>query len=307
MSDLDDDYNQDKIKSKSSSQNITISKVLISKNTMPTAPIKINFILDMINDFYYDLYSIKNLPKRYWVLPIIGIACIVMFFSSIDSLVIIRDSSSGNIISTDKKSSIEELIPSLYGVVAIIVFIATRHLNEKTIIKNVEKKYKVKLDNIHHARYFWLLKKFGSETDFLKLAKDLSEWKTLREKYSEFFQYDFRKTVYNNNAKPRVIALMIAFISVCTLLIINISNVSYDEVIDQLAINITYIAVFSPFIIIYFLILAFVITLLWRVVLMVLDSFISKKIVSNIRFGFLIEFLTSYGTLSKDSKKYQKF
>ncbi|MGP4971129.1 hypothetical protein [Psychrobacter aquimaris] len=247
-----------------------------------------NPILNLVNDFYYETCSIKNMPKIWWVLMLIDIIVLWLFFSSIDG-----------IRGVNNPTFIQKNIPLLYGVVFISIFYILRKVNIHSILKKMQKKHEVIFENINDARIFWIQERLGAEIDFFELAKELSEWKTLREKHSDFFQYDYRKTIYNANAKPRVIALTIALISVCTLLIMNTSDVSYDEVVSQLATNIFYITVLSPIIVVYFLVLAFVITISWRVVLMFLDSFIDKGIVSNIRFGFLIEFLTTYSDLKK--------
>ena len=250
-----------------------------------------NSILNLVNDFYYETCSIKNMPKVWWLLVMMNIIVLWLFFSSIDG-----------IQGIDNPTFIQRNIPLLYGVVFISIFHILRKVNTLTILKKMKDKHKVSFENINDARVFWIQERLGAEVDFFGLAKELSDWKALREKHSEFFQYDYRKTIYNANAKPRVIALTIALISVCALLIMNISDVSYDEVISQLVTNIFYITVLSPILVIYFLVLAFVITISWRVVLMVLDSFINKGIVSNIRFGFLIEFLTTYSNLKKKAK-----
>lgn len=204
-------------------------------------------------------------------------------------------------------SFIQEITPVFYAAITAAILFFMRDRNEKAIIKKVGNRSQLALNNINEARYFWLLERCGAETDFFELAKNLSEWKALRESYSGFFQYDYRRSIYNANAKPRIIALSIAFISVCALLIMNVSEVSFDEVIDQLIVNFFYITIASPVIILYYLILAFVILFSWRMILFVLDSLVSKSIVSNIRFGFLIEFLTSYSLLIKSNSKYRKF
>ena len=250
-----------------------------------------NSILNLVNDFYYETCSIKNMPKIWWFLVLIDIIVLWLFFSSINDIHGVNDS-----------TFIQKNIPILYGVVFISIFYILRKVNIRSILKKMQKKHNVIFESIDYARIFWVQERLGAEIDFFDLAKELSEWKILREKHSEFFQYDCRKTIYNANAKPRVIALTIALISVCALLIMNTSVVSYDEVVSQLAINIFYITVLSPIIVVYFLVLAFVVTISWRFVLMILDSFIAKGIVSNIRFGFFIEFLTTYSDLKKKSK-----
>ena len=251
-------------------------------------------ILNLVNDFYYETCSIKNIPKIWWILMLIDIVVLGLFFSSVSS-----------IHSINSPTFIQKNTPIIYGLVFVAIFYILREINTRSILKKMQKKYNMTFESIDHARIFWLQKRLGDNIDFFDTAKQLSEWKELREKHSEFFQYDYRKTVYNTNAKPRVIALTIALISICALLIMNTSDVSYNEVISQLATNIFYIIILSPIIIIYFLILAFIITISWRAILMALDGFVDKGIVSNIRFGFLIEFLTTYSDLKKS--KYKSF
>lgn len=250
-----------------------------------------NLILNLVNDFYYETCSIKNIPNPWWVLVLIDVIFLWLFISSI-----------GEIQDVSNPTFVQNNIPLLYGVVFISIFYILRKVNILNILRKMKEKHKIGFENINDARVFWLQERLGNEVNFFELAKELSEWKALREKHSEFFQYDYRKTIYNANAKPRVIALTIALISVCALLIMNISDVRYDEVVSQLITNIFYITVLSPIIVIYFLVLAFIITISWRGLLMILDSFINKDIVSNIRFGFLIEFLTTYSNLKKRGK-----
>lgn len=116
-----------------------------------------NKTLQLINDFYTDLFSLRNLEIRYWF--------VVLCFFSFIALSILDFYKN---IKTNND-------PNLYSIIIYIITMAlyflTINCNEKSIINNHNKKYLCNFSTIYEVRNDWLIRNLGQNYATLENLK----------------------------------------------------------------------------------------------------------------------------------------
>ena len=121
-------------------------KVIISRNQ----------VKQLSDDFYYELYSFKNLPVRYLLLMI--------------SVVPTASISAIYCIFQEAQKDIFPIIPFILGFIAYSIFIKCHKINEDSILEAQRERHNRKFLTIDEARVYWIRDRIGYKNSFLELV-----------------------------------------------------------------------------------------------------------------------------------------
>lgn len=218
----------------------------------------------LINEYYDDLLSFKNLNSGHYIL----FFCNIMFSVFVLWVILFKD----------KINHRESLMSYMLILMPMIIFIFIREIFDKRIIKNYNKKYHTYFLYIWQAQDDWLIRKFGKNYNSKDIFEHLDKWKSNRDKYSTHKSFSIRQYTYQSDAKPRINALIIAFLSLNAVILINASRPIDIEIFLNHAINnIFTIISLSIFIAIFFYLFVFCIKFILDFVFYIYDIFISKN------------------------------
>ena len=238
------------------------------------------------NDFYNEMFSLKNLPKKYWTLfPIVIFISYQIFFT---------------ILQFSKKNSNTSTPPEIYiyTVFLVLLIYFIRECKEKEIIKKYNKKNSSNFLKINDVRVDWLRRRVGENRDFYELAKEIVKWKKIKNEFNLNYQFQMSRYIYDSQSKPRLLALIISLISIITLIVINSINTEKEILFftllefkrilfEEIGILIFIILTIT----LLFLGLMFLWSLLCRLSVYIFDLFSANGKVSNLRFKILLNFL----------------
>lgn len=251
-------------------------KVVISKNQ----------IKNLSNEFYSELYSLKNLPIHYLLLIVIVVPLISMVavYLSLNPV--------------SKYSS--HVFPFVLAITSSCIFILCREKNKNLIIEKQSLIYNRDFRTIDEVRFFWIKEKIGWESDFYEFAKKLSEWRQLKEKYNQRSRIDWFNYIYDPQSKPRILALFIALVSLCTIIIINTFEIDpftvlvaffgFKHILTELTLLIVFLVFFICFLSWQLIFLGHI----FRKGVMYFIDYINTNSFSELKFGILINFLLDH-------------
>ncbi|MGP9556343.1 hypothetical protein [Psychrobacter sp. AOP7-A1-24] len=176
-----------------------------------------NQVKQLSDDFYYELYSFKNLPIHYLlsivvVAPLVSIASIYFLF-----------------VATRQDSY--PIVSVILATISLTIFVVCREKKEKLILKKQSIIHDKSFKTIDDARLYWILNKVGMRTNIYEFANKLSKWKGLKEKHNRNSQINWLNYIYDPQSKPRILALFIAFISLFTVVTMNTFEIEPFSVI----------------------------------------------------------------------------
>ena len=248
-------------------------KVIISRNQ----------VKQLSDDFYYELYSFKNLPIHYLlsitvVAPLVSIASIYFLF-----------------VATRQDSY--PIVSIILATISLIIFVVCREKKEKLILQKQSMIHDKSFTTIDDARLYWILNKVGMRTDIYEFAKKLSEWKGLKEKYNRNSQINWLNYIYDPQSKPRILALLIAFISLFTVVTMNTFEIEPFSVIVSFF-GLKHILVEETWLILF--LIFFICFLSWQLIFIGhilsrgathLIGLLNRDNLSELKFNILINFL----------------
>lgn len=92
------------------------------------------------------------------------------------------------------------------------------------------------------------------------------------------YKFDWKKFTYQSDSKPRIIGLMIAFLSMSAIILINVFKPDNpQDILNQLIQNFMFILISSLFIIIFFYMIIFLISILK----LIINSFFDFIFINN--------------------------
>lgn len=248
-------------------------KVVVSRNK----------VKDISNDFYYELYSFKNLSIRYLLLMIFVVPMLSIY--AIYCLI------------QETQKDVFPVISFILGSVAYSLFLKCRQFNEESVLRKQRKIHGIKFSTINEARVYWIRDKIGYEHNFLDFAEKLSKWKEHKEKYNRDSKINWFNYIYDPQSKPRILALFIAFISLFTVITINTFEIEPFSVLitffglKHILIEETWLILFLIFVICFLSWqLIFLGHILSRGIAYLLDFF-NKNSFSELKFSILMSFL----------------
>lgn len=267
-------------------QSLKIANRPIEKDKYRKIVISNNQIKNLSNEFYSELYSLKNLTIHYLLLIVIVVPLISMIavYLSLNPV--------------SKYSS--HVFPFILAITSSFIFNICREKNKNLIIEKQSGIYNRSFTTIDEVRFFWLKEKIGWESDFYEFAKKLSEWRQLKEKYNKRSRIDWLNYIYDPQSKPRILALFIALVSLCTIIIINTFEIDPFTVLvaffgfKHILAELTFLVIFLIF---------FMCFLSWQLIflghifsrgILYLTDSLNKNNLSEIKFSVLINFLLDH-------------
>lgn len=238
-----------------------------------------NKTLQLINDFYSTLFSLRNLEKKYWFL--IPTFFIFIILSILDFC----------------KKSQEFNNPNFYSIIiyfiTIILYFSILKYNEKSIINNHNKKYSCELSSIYEVRNDWMIRNLGKNYATIETLKKFEDWKKYRDSYPTIYKFNWRKFTYQTDAKPRIIGLLVAFLSMSAVMLINLLKPDNPEdVLIQLIINFYFISIAMFFVVIFFYMIIFLFDIL-RLIVNSFFDFIFKNDFSETKYKTFMAFIVN--------------
>lgn len=238
-----------------------------------------NKTLQLINDFYSNLFSLRNLEKKYWFL--IPTFFIFIILSILDFC----------------KKSQELNNPNFYSIIiyfiTMILYFSILKYNEKSIINNHNKKYSCELYSIYEVRNDWMIRNLGKNYATIETLKKFEDWKKYRDSYPTIYKFNWRKFTYQTDAKPRIIGLLVAFLSMSAVMLINLLKPDNPEdVLIQLIINFYFISIAMFFVVIFFYMIIFLFDIL-RLIVNSFFDFIFKNDFSETKYKTFMAFIVN--------------
>lgn len=238
-----------------------------------------NKTLQLINDFYSNLFSLRNLEKKYWFL--IPTFFIFIILSILDFC----------------KKSQEFNNPNFYSIIiyfiTMILYFSILKYNEKSIINNHNKKYSCELYSIYEVRNDWMIRNLGKNYATIETLKKFEDWKKYRDSYPTIYKFNWRKFTYQTDAKPRIIGLLVAFLSMSAVMLINLLKPDNPEdVLIQLIINFYFISIAMFFVVIFFYMIIFLCDIL-RLMVNSFFDFIFKNDFSETKYKTFMAFIVN--------------
>lgn len=266
--------------------NFEVGSCFGSKNTDRKIYLNKNQVKQLSNDFYSELYSLNNLPIYYLflmviIVPLVSMVAIYFVF---------------NTVQTDSN----HIVPFILAVISSLIFNSCRKKNEDLIIERQSRIYNRKFVTIDEVRFFWLKEKIGWKSDFYEFAKKLSEWRQLKEKYNQRSRIDWLNYIYDPQSKPRILALFIALVSLCTIIIINTFEIDPFTVLvaffgfKHVLTELTLLIVFLVFLICFLSWQLIFLGYIFSRAILYLTDFLNKNNFSEIKFSVLINFLLDH-------------
>lgn len=239
---------------------------VIPKNHIGTLRIERpkNQAISIINEYYDDFISFKHLRFYHYI------GLLMIFLLSAYTLkIIFLNTASENFV--------------IFSVMMCgVLFICIREDFMNNVLKNYNKKYQANFDYLWQAQDDWLKRKFGENCNPNELFKQFDEWKTKRDKYPTHKSFPIRKYTYHSDAKPRINALIIAFLSLNAVIFINISRpIDFDDFLINIAQNFFYFLFLFPFIAILFYFALFLRGIITDMIFYFYDIQKSKNILSE--------------------------
>lgn len=238
-----------------------------------------NKTLQLINDFYSNLFSLRNLEKKYWFL--IPTFFIFIILSILDFC----------------KKSQEFNNPNFYSIIiyfiTMILYFSILKYNEESIINNHNKKYSCELSSIYEVRNDWMIRNLGKNYATIETLKKFEDWKKYRDSYPTIYKFNWRKFTYQTDAKPRIIGLIVAFLSMSAVMLINLLKPDNPEdVFVQLIINFYFISIAMFFVVIFFYMIIFLFDIL-RLIVNSFFDFIFKNDFSETKYKTFMAFIVN--------------
>lgn len=200
-----------------------------------------NQTIKIINEFYADLYSLRNLQGFQWLL--LPLFFVFIFLGVFLTIKIVPKSIHYN-------NDFLNILPMIFWLPAFGAYYKIIDMNEKNIIKKYNKKYNTKYQNIYDIKVDWLKNRFGNNYSVYELVKRLEEWKKYIDNYPYFYHFQWKKYTYHSEAKPRINGLLIALFSLSAILLINFFKPDNpDELLGQLFVNAIFCIILFCFII----------------------------------------------------------
>lgn len=208
-----------------------------------------NKTLQLINDFYANLFSLRNLEKKYWINVLIFLIFIVL--SILDFY----------------KKSLELIDLSIYSImiyfITMVSYFSILKYNEMSIVNNHNKRYCCTFTTIYEARNDWLTRQLGEDYATFETLKKFEDWKKYRDNYPIIYKFDWKKYTYQADAKPRIIGLTIALLSILvTVLIRSSDSNNLENTSEQLILVFKLVGMITPYIIILFYMIIFLFNIL---------------------------------------------
>ena len=256
-------------------------KVIISRNQ----------VKQLSDDFYYELYSFKNLPVRYLLLMI--------------SVVPTASISAIYCIFQEAQKDIFPIIPFILGFIAYSIFIKCHKVNEDNILKAQRERHNREFLTIDEARVYWIRNRIGYKYSFLELVETLSKWKEYKKKYNQNSKINWFSYIYDPQSKPRILALFIAFISLLTVVTMNTFELEPLSVLVAF-LSLEYLLTEGAWLVVFLVLVVGL--LLWQIILIshllsrsiiYLIDYLNRDNLSDLRFGVLINFLLDYSDLNE--------
>lgn len=198
-----------------------------------------NKTVSLINNYYDDLISFKHLKIFHYI---------SLFFILILSIFTVYV-----IVSNQNKMSeyIVGILTFINGFLFIFIFIKESFTH--CIIKDYNKKYCTNFSYFWQTQDDWLCRNFGKDYDAYQLFNKFDDWNIKRDKFSTHKPFSFLRYTYQSDAKPRINALIIAFLSLNAVIFINMSRpIDFGDFISNIIQNFFYIGVTFIFIAIFF-------------------------------------------------------
>lgn len=238
-----------------------------------------NKTLQLINDFYANLFSLRNLEKKYWFL--IPTFFIFIILSILDFC----------------KKSQEFNNPNFYSIIiyfiTMILYFSILKYNEKSIINNHNKKYSCELSSIYEVRNDWMIRNFGKNYATIETLKKFEDWKKYRDTYPAIYKFNWRKFTYQSDAKPRIVGLTIALLTILVTVLIKLSDpVDLESILEQFTSIFNVIVIITPFIVILFYMIIFIFDIL-RVIINSFFDFIFKNNFSETKYKTFMAFVVN--------------
>mgnify|MGYP001214262981 CR=1 FL=1 len=169
------------------------------------------------NQYYIEFYSLKGRVKR--VLPI---ALLILLHAGLGSYLSYYFSNSFETF--DKFKSVSGILLSAVYISSFVVFIFWFVMKTKAaVVKDFSEKYgKQSTSNLNQLKVIWLEKYFPIDRkDYIKYVDDVKPYLNRMSEHHWFWTYrtfDYFGMIYNETAKPRILALTLALCSLCTIL-----------------------------------------------------------------------------------------
>lgn len=168
-----------------------------------------NNTVAFINEFYKQFYSFSCFKLMDWIWIILWLIVVIvsLYFTVI-------------FFPLDFISQIVKLF-IMYGLVALVSY-KIGMLKEKRIVESYNKMNSANFKTIYEVSDDWLKKQIGQKYATIEYIKSIEEWRAYQEKYSMYYKLPLKKYTYTQEAKPRIISLTIALLSVLGLIVFNI-------------------------------------------------------------------------------------
>lgn len=240
-----------------------------------------NKVIPLINEFYDNFYSYRNLSWKDAIL-------IILFFIFM----------AGAVFATFKfhnsSSQLNNILLFMCYMPVIILHPMILNRHEKNIAERYNRCYQTNFYSITEAQEDWLERKFGENYQPSEVIKKFEEWRKWREAYPSAYKFQWIKYIYNSDAKARIMGGATALLALVGVLLFNLYKFNDPEpVIEQLIINFYSIFLLSLFVIIpAFLMLLFSRDLLKNLFYSIFDL-IYKNEFSESKYKKLLAFLVN--------------
>ena len=258
----------------------------VKKNPKKELILNRNQVKNLSDDFYSQLYSFKNLPKHYFFL-ITVVAPIISAMSIYLSFVASRQGS-------------DALYSSILGTISFIIFIICRDKNKKSILQKQSLVHNKSFATIDEVILYWIRDRIGSKTDIYEFAKNLSEWKSLKDKYNRNAKINWFNYIYDPQSKPRILALFIALVSLFTVVTLNTFKVEPLSVLFVFFVLKHFLMEQTGLVLFLIIIMVF---LFWQIIfvshmlskfIIYLIDYLNKDNLSELKFSILMDFLLDH-------------
>lgn len=169
------------------------------------------------NQYYIEFYSLKGRVKR--VLPI---ALLILMHAALGGYLSYYFSSGFAVF--DKFKSVSGILLSAVYISSFVIFIFWFVLKTKAaVVKDFSEKYGHQgTKNLNQLKIIWLKKYFPVDRKgYIKYVDDVKPYLNKMSGHHWLWTYrtfDFFQMIYNETAKPRILALTLALCSLCTIL-----------------------------------------------------------------------------------------
>lgn len=169
------------------------------------------------NQYYIEFYSLKGRVKR--VLPIV---LFILLHTAIGGYLLYYFSNELEII--EELRSVRGILFSAVYIIIFVVLVCLLVIKIKNaVVKDFIDKYGPKgTKDLNRLKIIWLKANFPIvREDYLKYVNDVKPYLNRMSEHHWFWTYrtfDYLEMIYNETAKPRILALTLALCSLCTIL-----------------------------------------------------------------------------------------